>query len=222
MKLREAKYIAFAVYPGVSALELIGPLTVLRDLRVGTPYRSIVVAGDAGVVSSNASLGLVPATTFDALPRPYAVIVPGGGSATRHASTDTALVDYVRTAAASADIVGSTGSGALVLGAAGLLTGRRVATHWAFADLVRASGATVVHEPWFDDGRLLTAAGGAAGIDLMLHLTARLRSRSAARLAQLWMEYDPQPPFGGLDPSSMDADLAADLRGESCLVEAIR
>jgi transcriptional regulator GlxA family with amidase domain len=124
---------------------------------------------------------------------------------------DEPLLAYVRTAAETAEVVGSTGNGALVLAAAGLLAGRRAAIHWAYGELLGRLGATPARERWVEDGRFLTSAGGSAGIDMMLHLVARLKTKSRARLAQLFAEYDPRPPFGGIDWSRVDGDLAGML-----------
>jgi transcriptional regulator GlxA family with amidase domain len=208
---RHKGLLAFPVYPGVTPLDLVGPLTVLRNLA-GTPYRTVVVGARTDQLPTDTALGLVPAATFADVPAPYAVIVPGGGPATVAAMADDTLVGYVRSAAATAQLVGATGNGALILAAAGVLAGRRAATHWAYAELLQSQGATWSQERWVEDGRFLTAAGGAAGIDMMLALLARLRSRSAAGLAQLFMEYDPEPPFGRPDPSGADAEFAALLR----------
>jgi transcriptional regulator GlxA family with amidase domain len=208
---REKQLLALLVYPGVTPLDLVGPLTVLRNLT-GTAYRTVVVGEHTDRLATDTALHVVPAATFADVPAPFAVIVPGGGPATVAATADEALVGYVRTAAATAQLVGATGNGALVLAAAGLLTGRRAAAHWAYAEQLENSGATWVHEPWVEDGRFLTAAGGVAGIDAMLALLARLKSRSSAQLAQLFMEYDPEPPFGPLGPDRGDPDLAVRLR----------
>jgi transcriptional regulator GlxA family with amidase domain len=208
---REKQLLAFAVYPGVTPLDLVGPLTVLRNLT-GTRYRTVVVGERTDRLATDTPLQVVPAATFAEVPAPSAVIVPGGGPATVSAMADEALIGYVHTAAATAQLVGATGNGALVLAAAGLLTGRQAAAHWAYAEHLKNSGVTWVHEPWVEDGRFLTAASGAAGIDAMLALLARLKSRSAARLAQLSMEYDPEPPFGPLGPHRGDPGLAARLR----------
>ncbi|MGK5113019.1 MULTISPECIES: DJ-1/PfpI family protein [unclassified Geodermatophilus] len=208
---REKQMLAFAVYPGLTPLDLIGPLTVLRNLT-GTRYRTVVVAERTDRLATDTALRVVPAASFTEVPAPFAVIVPGGGPATVAAMADEALVGYVRTAAATAQLVGATGNGALILGAAGLLTGRRAAAHWAYAEHLERSGATWAREPWVEDGRLLTAAGGAAGIDAMLALLARLKSRSSAQLAQLFMEYDPEPPLGPLGRDRGDPDLAVRLR----------
>jgi transcriptional regulator GlxA family with amidase domain len=208
---KERKLLAFPVYPGVTPLDLVGPLTVLRNLY-GTPYRTVVVGERREQLETDTALRVLPAATFAEVPQPFAVVVPGGGAATVAAMQDQALVGYVRSAAATAELVGATGNGALLLAAAGLLEGRRAAVHWAYAELLESLGATVVPERWVEDGRFLTAAGGAAGIDIMLALLARWKSRSGAQMAQLFMEYDPEPPFGPLDPASGDAELAALLR----------
>ena len=211
LRHREKQLLAFPVYPGVTPLDLVGPLTVLRDLT-GTAYRTVVVGERTDRLPTDTALQVVPAATFADVPAPFAVIVPGGGPATVAAMADEALLGYVRSAAATAQLVGATGNGALVLAAAGLLTGRRAAAHWAYAELLESHGVTWASERWVEDGRFLTAAGGAAGIDAMLALLARLKSRSAAQLAQLFMEYDPEPPFGPLGPDRGDPELAAVLR----------
>ena len=205
---KEQKIIAFALYPGVTPLDLVGPLTVLRDLK---PYRTVVVGDRREPLDSDTPLRLIPARAFGEVPAPFAVIVPGGGAATLQAMRDEALLTYLRSAAETAELVGSTGNGALILAAAGLLAGRRAAIHWAYGEPLERLGATPARERWVEDGKFLTSAGGSAGIDMMLHLVARLKNKSRARLAQLFVEYDPQPPFGGIDWSSVDGDLAGML-----------
>jgi transcriptional regulator GlxA family with amidase domain len=214
MARREKKYLAFPVYPGVTPLDLVGPLTVLRNLTFSTPYRTVVVGERGGRYRTGARMDVLPAASFADVPTPFAVVVPGAGPATLRAMEDDALVGYVRSAARTAELVGAVGTGALVLAAAGLLEGRRASVHWAYADLLGSRGATYAPEPWVEDGRFLTAAGGAAGIDMMLALLARLASPSAARLAQLFMEYDPEPPFGPIDREGADEDLVRVVRGQ--------
>lgn len=135
-----------------------------------------------------------------------------GGAVTIDAMKDESLLAYVRSTAETAELVGSTGNGALILAAAGLLEGRRTAIHWAYGELLESLGAKYVQERWVEDGKFLTSAGGSVGIDMMLYLVARLKSESGAKLAQLATEYDLQPPFGGIDWSSADSDLAGMLR----------
>jgi transcriptional regulator GlxA family with amidase domain len=210
----DTKLIAFAIYPGVSPLDLMGPLTVLRDLKVGSPYRTVVVGDRIEPVPTDTALRILPAATFAEVSAPFGVIVPGGGEATLEAMKNESLVAWVRSAALGAEVVGSTGNGALVLAAAGLLKGRRAATHWAYAQVLEGLGATYVRDMWLEDGKFLTAAGGTAGLDAMLHLTARLKGKSRARLAQLALEYDPQPPFA-IDRHLGDDTVAAILRGNA-------
>jgi len=207
------KILSFPVYPGVTPLDLVGPLTILRNMG-RTPYRTVVVGERTEELATDSPLRLLPTATFDDVPDPWAVIVPGGGAATLDALDDDALVGYVRAAARGAELVGSTGNGALVLAAAGLMNGRRAAVHWAYRETLEKLGAVYAPERWVDDGRFLTAAGGTAGIDMaLLARTTRLKI-SGTRMAQLFTEYDPQPPFGRVQPGDGDDDLARTLHEE--------
>jgi transcriptional regulator GlxA family with amidase domain len=215
------KVLAFPVYPGVTPLDLIGPLTVLRTPGIrGARYRTVVVGEHAEPLATDTPLELQPAATFAEVPNPWAVILPGGGAATLAATEDEALLSYVRSTAAGAQVVGSTGNGALVLAAADLLRGKRAAIHWAFREPLEKLGAIPATERWVADGRLHTAAGGTAGIDMALPLLARLRGRTIARLGQLSAEYDPQPPFGRVGPDSADDELARTLRDPGSALNA--
>ena len=209
------KLIAFTLYQGVTPLDLVGPLTVLRNLAIGTPYRTVVVGNRVEPMDTDTTLRMLPASEFEGVPNPFAVIVPGGGTATIEAMKDESLLAYVRSAASTADLVGSIGNGSLILAAAGLLHGRRAATHWAYADLLAGMGARYARERWVEDGKFLTSAGGSAGIDVMLYLLGRLKSESSAKLAQLFIEYDPQPPLGGMDWNRIDSELTEMLRNSA-------
>src|SRR3954469_21264756 len=207
------KVLAFPIYPGVTPLDLIGPLTVLSTPGIGgARYRTVVVGERIEPLATDTPLQLQPTATFAEVPNPWAVIVPGGGASTLAAARDEALLSYVGSAAAGAEVVGSTGNGALVLAAADLLRGKRAAIHWAFRESLEKLGAIPATERWLVDGRLQTAAGGTAGIDLALPLLARLRGRTIARFGQLSAEYDPQPPFGRVGPDPADDELARTLR----------
>ena len=195
----EKKLIAFALYPGVTPLDLVGPLTVLRSLGPGWPFQTVVVGERIDPMATDTPLRLVPARNFGKVPRPFGVIVPGGGAATIDAMKDESLLAYVRSAAATASVVGSTGNGALILAAAGLLEGRRAAIHWAYGELLQSLGATYARERWVEDGKFLTSAGGSAGIDMGLSLASRLTDEDTARRVQVAIDYDPQPPFGRID-----------------------
>src|SRR3954470_1081659 len=215
------KVLAFPVYPGVTLLDLIGPLTVLKTPGIGgTRYRTVVVGERAEPVGTDTPLQLQPAATFAEVPNPWAVIVPGGGAATLAATENEALLSYVRSTAPGAQVVGSTGNGALVLAAADLLRGKRAAVHWAFREPLEKLGAPPATERCLVDGRLQTAAGGTAGIDMALPLLARLRGRAVARFGQLSAEYDPRPAFGRVGPDRADRDLARMLRDPSSVPPA--
>jgi transcriptional regulator GlxA family with amidase domain len=207
-RTREKKTVAFTLYPGVTPLDLVGPLTVLREVGFGWPFRTVVVGERVEPLASDTPLQMVAEQTFGEVSAPYAVIVPGGGAATLHAMRDESLLSYVRSAAETAELVGSTGNGALVLAAAGLLRGKRAAIHWGYGEVLESLGAIPARERWLHEGTFLTAAGGSAGIDAMLHLVSLFKGQAGARLAQLATEYDPDPPFGGIDWSRVDADAA--------------
>jgi transcriptional regulator GlxA family with amidase domain len=161
----KTKLVAFTLYPGVTPLDLVGPLTVLRNLGMGWPFQTVVVAERIEPMETDTSLGMLPEKIFQDVPNPFAVVVPGGGEAAIRAMQNASLLAYLRSAAAAAEVVGATGNGALVLAAAGLLPGRRATAHWAYRDLLESLGARYDQERWTEDGRFLTAAGGTAGID---------------------------------------------------------
>jgi transcriptional regulator GlxA family with amidase domain len=109
------------------------------------------------------------------------------------------LINYLRFAAHGAEIVGSVSTGAFILAAAGLLEGRQATTHPAYAELLRKLGVNYVQRGWVEDGRYITAAGTSGGIDMSLYLVARLKNEHESKNIQTVIEYDPHPPFGGLE-----------------------
>jgi transcriptional regulator GlxA family with amidase domain len=196
----EQKTLAFVVYPGLTPLDLVGPLQVLSALAQMDPsFRTVVVGATKDTVGTDTPLNVAPSHTFDEVPSPYAVLVPGGTVPTLRAMSDERLLAWLRTAAAGAELVTSVCTGSMILGAAGLLEGKRATTHWMFRDLLAGLGATPVAERWVEDGRVITAAGVSAGIDLALHLAERLAGRQIATNIQFAIEYDPEPPQGRLD-----------------------
>ncbi len=196
----EQKTLAFVVYPGLTPLDLVGPLQVLSALAQLDPgYRTVVVGATKDTIGTDTPLSVAASHTFDEVPSPYAVLVPGGTVPTLRAMADERLLAWLRGAAAGAELVTSVCTGSMVLGAAGLLEGKRATTHWMFRDLLTGLGATPVAERWVEDGRVITAAGVSAGIDLALHLVERLAGRQVATNVQFAIEYDPEPPQGRLD-----------------------
>ncbi len=198
----DEKLIAFVLFPDLTPLDLVGPLQVLAGL--GAPYKTVVVGERLEPVDSDAGLRLVAERTFEDTPRPFALVIPGGAIGPYKAMANARLMDYVRQAAESAEVVASVCTGALVLAAAGLLAGRRATTHWAAADQLDRLGAHYMRERWVEDGKFITAAGVSAGIDMALHLAARLTDEANARRIQAVIEYDPQPPLGGMDYEHLD------------------
>jgi transcriptional regulator GlxA family with amidase domain len=191
-----ARWIAFVAFRDMTPLDLIGPLQVLRGLD--SPYRIAVVAERRAPIQTDAGLEFVPQMTFAEMPHPKVVIVPGGRGSVA-AMGDEVIQRYLITAAATAHVVGSVCTGALVLAAAGLLEGRRASTHWAYASELEKLGARYVRARCTEDGKFITSAGVSAGIDMAIELAGRLAGREVAERIQLGLEYDPHPPFGGID-----------------------
>jgi transcriptional regulator GlxA family with amidase domain len=202
----EEKVIAFVLYPGLTPLDLIGPLQVFRSLEKFAPrFRSVVVGERVEIMDSDIHLRMIPDKSFGEVPHPSVLIVPGGLVPTFKAMSNPAIRGYVRSAAATADVVGSVCTGALILAAVGLLEGRPATTHWACYKVLEQLGARYVRRRWVEDGKFITAAGVSAGIDMALHLVARLTEEATARQVQLDLEYDPQPPLGPIDWQHMSA-----------------
>ncbi|MCU1686878.1 MAG: ThiJ/PfpI family protein [Amycolatopsis sp.] len=196
----DEKTIAFVLYPGLTLLDLAGPLQVLSVLaHSGLGYRAVVVGERAGAVDTDTPLGIAPSHTFAEVPHPFAIVVPGGAAPTLRALGDERLLTYLREASATAEWTTSVCTGSLLLGAAGLLDGKRATTHWMYREILRGFGAVPVAERWVEDTPVITAAGVAAGIDMALYLVGRLAGDEVARNIQFTIEYDPEPPLGGLD-----------------------
>lgn len=196
----ELPQIAFVVYEGMTTLDLIGPLDVMSRWP---GYESVVVGLEAGVVrNDNGVIGLVADHSIDDVPAPAVIVVPGGVEGTLAAAGDERLLDWLRTAAPTAEFVTSVCTGSLILGAAGLLEGRPATTHWGAREVLASFGALVSEERVVDDGQVVTGAGVSAGIDMALTLTARRFGDDFAQVVQLAIEYDPQPPFNSGSPAT--------------------
>ena len=200
----KTRTIAFVAYPGLTLLDVVGPMTAFMGLTRGLvstsrEYSTVLVAERVEPVDSDTPMALVPDKAFEEVPDPFAIIVPGGGLASLEAMGNERLLDYLRFASYGAEIIGSVSTGAFLLAAAGLLEGRRATTHPSYADLLKKLGADCVPGNWVEDGRFFTAAGVSGGIDMALYLVARLGNEQQAKTIQTSMEYDPDPPFGGLE-----------------------
>jgi cyclohexyl-isocyanide hydratase len=188
--------IGFLIFPNLTQLDFTGPLQVLSRLPDSQTH---IVAKTRDPVPSDCGLSLVPTTTFQDCPPLDLICIPGGSGVVA-AMRDAETVGFVRRMADGARYVTSVCTGAFVLGAAGLLKGRRATTHWAYTDLLPLVDAT--HEPvrvvW--DGKVITAGGVTSGIDFALRIVAHLAGEDVARSIQLGIEYDPDPPFDAGHP----------------------
>lgn len=212
------KIVAFVLYPGLTPLDLVGPLQVFASLqKVAPEYRPVVVAERIAPLASDIEVDMVADKTFAEVPHPHILVVPGGVGGTLRAMSDEPLRRYVRTAAESAEVVASVCTGALILAAVGLLEGRPATTHWVAPGILRSYGSPYRRARWVEDGKIITAAGVSAGIDMALHLVARLTDEETARRVQLDIEYDPQPPSGRIDWSRIGA-LPRALRATTSLL----
>jgi transcriptional regulator GlxA family with amidase domain len=209
MAAQEPKTIAFVLYPGITLLDMVGPLQVFSVLRgFNDQYQPVVVAERIEPMPTDTPLAVTADKTFAEVPDPTVVIVPGGGPLTIKAMGNEVIHDYLRRVADTAQVVGSVCTGAMILAAAGLLEGREATTHWSHHRLLERLGATYLPERWVEDGKIITSAGVSAGIDMALALVARLTDEPTARMVQLWIEYDPHPPFGGINWDQIDRDMA--------------
>ena len=199
-----AHTIAFVLYPGLTVFDLVGPLEVFSALsRIAPRFRPVVVAEQMEPVMTDIGVGMVPNATFVDLPHPGAFFVPGGDTATLNAMSNPAIRRYIRTAAESAQWIVSVCTGALILAAVGLLEGCDVTTHWAYTHFLKNLGAHYVQQRWTTSGNIVNAAGVSSGIDMALYLVSRLSDEETARTVQWLIQYDPQPPFGGIDYQHM-------------------
>ncbi len=216
------KTIAFVLYPGLTAFDLAGPLQVISQLANTHPEIQPVVVGErTEPMDTDASVQLVPEKTFAEVPHPYALVVPGGTQPTLKAMRNPAIRNYVRTAAETAEVVGSVCTGACILASVGLLEGREATTHWAFYKVLEQFGAKYVRKRWVEDGKFICSAGVSAGIDAALHLAARLADEETARRVQQSIGYDPHPPFGGIDYDHLGAVSGAKRAGLSLAAPVI-
>jgi transcriptional regulator GlxA family with amidase domain len=201
--------IAIVLYPGFTALDFVGPYESLRWLP-DTEVR--FVWHEPGPITADSGVLIVAAThSFDETPSPDIILVPGGFSTMEHARDDKVL-DWVRQAHETATWTASVCSGSIILAAAGLLEGKRATSHWAALSALKALGVTPVgDERIVHEDRIVTCAGVSAGIDLGLWLAGQIGGEARAKVIQLSMEYDPQPPFdsGHMSKASTATKAAA-------------
>ncbi len=204
--------IAILLYDKFTALDAIGPYEVLSRLPDATVT---FVAAEAGPVrTDNGMLTLLAERSLDDMRAPDLLLVPGGPGEVAARAGGVAF-DWLREADQTSTWTTSVCTGSLILAAAGLLDGRRATTHWLAVDELRRLGAEPVDERVVFDGKLVTAAGVSAGIDMALTLAARIAGDVVAQAIQLGIEYDPQPPFDAGSPHKAPAAIVELLRNRS-------
>jgi cyclohexyl-isocyanide hydratase len=189
------------VFPNLTQLDLTGPYEILARLPGA---ETLLIWKTLDPVRTEHGLTIVPDATFATCGPLDLVLMPGGGGM-NPLLEDEEVLDFLRRTAASARYVVGICTGSLVLGAAGLLRGRRAGTHWTARELLAAFGATPVAERVVVDGNVFTGGGVTAGIDVALRVAAEIAGRETAEAIQLSVEYDPAPPFAAGSPETAPA-----------------
>ncbi len=194
--------IVFALYPDVTHLDFTGPHQVLCRL----PGAKVIAASEAGTPIEAEGLTFSNLTRVADIPACDVLCVPGG-SGTTAAMEDAAFMVEIRRLAAGARYVTSVCTGSLILGAAGLLRGKRAACHWGARDLLPLFGAIPDDARVVRDGNVFTGGGVTAGIDFALTLAEEIAGRETAELIQLYLEYAPAPPFDAGRPETAPPEI---------------
>jgi transcriptional regulator GlxA family with amidase domain len=204
--------IAIALYDRFTALDAIGPYEVLSRL----PGASLsFVAAERGPVSTdNGMLTMLAEHSLEEVSQPDIVLVPGGpGEVAQRAGGP--MLEWLKRAHETSTWTTSVCTGSLVLGAAGLLEGKRATSHWMALETLGELGAQPVAERVVIDGKIVTGAGVSAGIDMALSLAAQVAGPEVAQAIQLGIEYDPQPPFDAGSPATAPQAIVEALRAYS-------
>ena len=189
--------IGMLLYPGLTLLDLIGPQTVFSWFA-----NTHLVWKTKDLVYSDTGIGMQPTCTFESCPRDLDILFVPGGFGQNQLMSDAEVLAFLADRGPKAKYVTSVCSGSLLLGAAGLLKGYKATSHWAVRDGLSAFGAIPTDARVVVDRNRITGGGVTAGIDFGLVILAKLRGDDAAKLTQLAMEYDPEPPFQAGSPKT--------------------
>lgn len=198
------------IFEELDQMDFTGPFEVLSRLPDSTFH---IFGKTKAPVKDARGLVLTPTSDFATLPKLDVLVVPGGSGVNRLMEDEDTL-DFLRRQSGGLECLFSVCTGALLLGAAGLLAGRRATTHWASHDLLSSFGAHPVDGRVVEDGRLVTAAGVTSGIDAALRVAALLRGDAVAQELQLYLEYRPEPPFHAGCPQTAPPEIVARLRAQ--------
>lgn len=191
-----ARSVAFVLFEGVEELDFVGPWEVFTMAAAVKPgeISPFTVAEKAGLVKCAKGLQVVAEHSFEDAPRADIVLVPGG-NATRQEVDNPAMIAFIQKADAAAEYTTSVCTGALLLERAGVLNGLRATTHWSAISILQKTGVETVENARFvDNGRVITASGVSAGIDMALHVVGKIWGPKVATTTQKYMEYYPDPP----------------------------
>lgn len=201
--------IALLIYDGLAPLDAVGPYEVMRNVP-GWTVRT-VAKHQGEVRDERGTLGLVADHSLGEVTAPDLVLVPGGAG-NRPLLDDEEVLGWLREVDRATKWTTSVCTGSLLLGAAGLLQGKRATTNWLVLEALRDYGADPVGGRFVEDGKVLTAAGVTAGIDMALHLVAREVGPEVAQAVQLGIEYDPDPPFDSGSPEKAAPEIVELVR----------
>ncbi len=193
------------IFPNFDQLDFTGPFEVLSRIPNSTFY---TLWKDKTVVRDMRGMQLVPDTSFEDAPQLDVLLIPGGYGQEQVAA-DEEVLTFIRKQAKHSRYVFSVCTGALICGAAGLLQGRKATTHWTALEVLPFYGATSSADRVVIDGNYMSAGGVTSGIDGSLILAALLRDDRVAKELQLYMAYDPQPPFDSGSPTKASADVVS-------------
>lgn len=200
--------IIFLFYDGMTALDAVGPHEILCRLPGISVKR---VAKSAGKISTDSGLILMADYALSDVSNADILLIPGAGNATTLEKYPE-ILNWVRSIHAKTTWTTSVCTGSLILGAAGILSGVKATTHWAALDRLSKWGAEPIQKRIVESGKIITAAGVSAGIDMALMLAAKLSGERVAKALQLGIEYDPEPPFDGGSPEKAEPEIMESLR----------
>jgi cyclohexyl-isocyanide hydratase len=210
--------IGMLIFPGMTPLDFVGPYEVFSQLP-GAEIR--VVWRSLHPVTSKGGLQFLPDTTIDGAPLFDILFVPGGPGV-GDLMEDRELLEFLRLQAHHVRYITSVCTGALLLGAAGLLKGYRATTHWLSLDLLPVFGATAVADRVVIDCNRITGGGITAGIDFALTISAELFGPETAKMIELLLEYNPAPPFSCGHPTTADPAIVERFRARRAELQATR
>ncbi|MGD9802732.1 MAG: DJ-1/PfpI family protein [Hyphomicrobiaceae bacterium] len=210
--------IGLLIFPEITQLDMTAPHEVFTKFPGAEVH---LISKTLEPITANGGMRILPSTTYETCPDLDLVCVPGGGGMNALLN-DAETLAFLNRQAAGARYVTSVCTGALVLGAAGLLKGKRAATHWMSRDMLRAFGATPVAERVVVDGNVITGGGVTAGLDFALTVAAEAFGADLAKSIQLAIEYNPQPPFNAGSPEGAGDAIVAKAKAGAAKRQAER